>query len=154
QEAVGVQGAVRAGVSVIALARRQLGNLGGHDIALVATVLGDPAERLSQRPPDDANTELFVTGETQVAVQSLRCMNQGRAATGDDALFDGCSGSRDSVLDAVLLLLELHLCGGADLDHADATSELGYPLLQLLPIPVGVRAGDLCLALCHPSLDP
>src|SRR5215212_1448972 len=80
-------------------------------------------------------------------------MNKGRAATGDDALFDGCSGCRDSILDAVLLLLELHLCGGANLDHADATSELGDPLLQLLAIPVGVGAADLGLQLCHPSLD-
>ena len=53
----------------------------------------------------------------------------------------------------MLLLLELHLCGGADLDHADSTSELGDPLLQLLAIPVGVGASDLGLQLCHPSLD-
>ena len=54
-------------------------------------------------------------------------MHQGSAATGDDPLLDGRTSGRDGVLDAVLLLLELDLGGRADLDHTNATRELGDP---------------------------
>ena len=67
-------------------------------------------------------------------------VDQRGAATGDDALLDGRAGRGDGVLDAVLLLLQLHLGVGADLDHADAAGELGQALLQLLAVPVGVGA--------------
>jgi chaperonin GroEL len=46
----------------------------------------------------------------------------------------------------VLLLLELHLGGGTDLDDADAAGQLGQPLLQLLAVPVGVGRLDLGLS--------
>ena len=41
----------------------------------------------------------------------------------------------------------------ADLDDADAAGQLGQPLLQLLAVPVAVRALDLGLDLVHPALD-
>jgi hypothetical protein len=63
---------------------------------------------------------------------------QGGAATGDDALLDGGAGGRQRVFDAVLLLLELHLGGGADLDDGHAADQLGQTLLELLAVPVGV----------------
>ena len=78
---------------------------------------------------------------------------QGDAATGDDALFDGGTGGRQRVLDAVLLLLELHLGGGADLDDGDAAGQLGQPLLELLAVPVGVGVVDLALDLRDATLD-
>src|SRR5690606_19762002 len=43
--------------------------------------------------------------------------------TGDDALFDGGAGGRQRIFDAVLLLLELHLGGGTDLDDGHAAGQ-------------------------------
>ena len=78
---------------------------------------------------------------------------QGHATTGDDALFDGGLGGADRVLDAVLLLLELHLGGGADLEHGDAAGQLGEALLELLAVVVGVGVVDLGLDLGDATLD-
>ena len=47
------------------------------------------------------------------------------------------------VLDAVLALLDLGLGRGAHLDDRDAAGQLGQPLLQLLPVPVGVGVLDV-----------
>ena len=69
--------------------------------------------------------------------------HQRGAATGDDALLDRGLGRRDRVLDALLALLERRLGGGADLDHGDATGQLGQPLLELLAVPVGIGRLDL-----------
>src|SRR5665647_2592758 len=69
-------------------------------------------------------------------------MDESGAATGDDAL-----------LDAVLLLLELNLGVGADLDHADTTGQLGEALLELLAVPVRVGALDLGLYLVDTAGD-
>ena len=71
----------------------------------------------------------------------------------DDALLDGSAGRGDRVLDAVLLLLELDLGVGTDLDDADATGELGEALLELLAVPVGVGPLDLGLDLVDPTVD-
>src|SRR5690606_15223403 len=78
---------------------------------------------------------------------------QGHATAGDDALFDGGPGGGDGILDAVLLLLQLHLGGGADLDDYDTTGQLGETLLELLTIPVRVGVLDLTLDLLDASLD-
>ena len=53
----------------------------------------------------------------------------------------------------MLLLLELGLGGGADLDHGDSAGELGEPLLELLLVPVGGRLLDLRLDLLDAALD-
>ena len=78
---------------------------------------------------------------------------QGGAAAGDDALLDGGPGGGQGVLDAVLLLLELDLGGGADLDDGHAAGQLGQPLLELLAVPVGVGVLDLALDLRDAALD-
>jgi hypothetical protein len=57
------------------------------------------------------------------------------------------------VLDTVLLLLQLGLGRGSDLDHRDAPRELGEPLLQLLAVEVGVRGFELLLQLLDALLD-
>ena len=51
------------------------------------------------------------------------------------------------VLDAVLLLLEFHLGGCADLEHCHATREFGQTLLEFLPVVIGVGVVDLALDL-------
>ena len=53
----------------------------------------------------------------------------------------------------MLLLLELDLGGGADLDDGDAAGQLGQALLQLLPVVVGVGVLDLGLDLVDAALD-
>ena len=72
---------------------------------------------------------------------------------GDDALLDGGLGGRHGVLDAVLLLLELHLGGRADLEDGDAAGQLGEALLELLAVVVGVGVLDLGLDLVDAALD-
>src|SRR4051794_32900648 len=74
-------------------------------------------------------------------------------ATGDDALFDRSLRGRHGVFDAVLLLLELHLGGGADLEHGDTTRQLREALLELLTVVVGVGVLDLVLDLLDAALD-
>ena len=79
-------------------------------------------------------------------------MDERGATAGDDALLDRGARRGDGVLDAVLLLLQLHLGGGADLDHADTAGELGEALLELLAVPVGVGVLDLGLDLVDAAI--
>ena len=51
----------------------------------------------------------LVAVEPEVAVEDRGGVDEGGAATGDDALLDRGAGRGDGVLDAVLLLLELDL---------------------------------------------
>jgi hypothetical protein len=53
----------------------------------------------------------------------------------------------------VLALLELHLGGRTRLDDGDTAGRLGQPLLQLLPVVVGVGALDLGADLVEPRGD-
>ena len=57
------------------------------------------------------------------------------------------------VLDAVLLLLQLGLGRGADLDDGHAAGQLGQALLQLLAVVVGGRGLDLGADLLDAALD-
>src|SRR5947209_5681134 len=74
-------------------------------------------------------------------------------AASDAALFHRCLGRAQRVLDAVLLLLLLHLGGRPDLDHGDAAGELREPLLQLLLVEVGGGLLDLGLDRLDSALD-
>ena len=80
-------------------------------------------------------------------------VDQRHAAAGDDAFFDRRAGRAQRVLDAVLLLLQLGLGRGADLDHRHAAGQLGQPLLQLLAVEVGGRRLDLGADLLDAALD-
>ena len=83
-------------------------------------------------------------------------VEQRDAAAGHDALFDRGAGGAERVLDAVLLLLQLGLGGGADLDDGHAAGQLGQPLLELLAVVVrgGVLDLGLDLASCAPGSRP
>ena len=59
----------------------------------------------------------------------------------------------ERVLDAVLLLLQLGLGRGADLDHRHAAGQLGQPLLQLLAVEVAGGRLDLRADLLDARLD-
>ena len=80
-------------------------------------------------------------------------VDQRHAAARDDAFLDRGAGCAQRILDAVLLLLELGLGGGADFDDRNAAGELGQPLLQLLAIVVGGRGLDLGADLLDAALD-
>ena len=144
---------VLVGGRVEAVAPAQLGRLARHHVAVVAGVLRDPAQRLDQRLADDGDAERLLTGQAQAVVEHRRDLREGRAATGDGAFLDRGLGRRDGVLDAVLALFHLDLGHGTDLDHRDATGELGQPLRELLAVPVGVRGLDLLADLRDPVGD-
>jgi putative effector of murein hydrolase LrgA (UPF0299 family) len=124
-----------------------------HDhAALVAGVERDLTEWLLERPAHDEPACLLVVGAAAHLVDGRLGTEQGHATAGEDSLFHGGPGRLDGVLDAVLLLLQLDLGGGADLDDGDAAGELGEPLLELLAVPVGVGVLDLAPDLLDPPL--
>ena len=98
-------------------------------------LLGDAAQRLLEGAAQDVDAGLDVALGLD-AVQGGEGVDQGDAAARDDALFDRGAGGAQRVLDAVLLLLELGLGRGADLDDGHATGQLGQALLQLLAVEV------------------
>ena len=122
------------------------------DRAVLAGVRGDAAQRLLERAAQDVDTGLDVALGLDAVKRGQR-VDQGHAAARDDAFLDRGAGGAQGVLDAVLLLLQLGLGRGADLDHRHATGELGQPLLQLLAIEVGGRGLDLGADLLDAALD-
>src|SRR5438105_2822630 len=75
------------------------------------------------------------------------------AAAGEDALLDSRTRRVERVLDARLLLLHLDLGRRAHVELRDAARELGETLLELLPVVVGGRLGDLVADRLDPRLD-
>ena len=126
------------------------------DHALQAGVDGDPAQAAPRAPrrtmlaPGAPRRPSRLDGQL---LDRLAGPDEGGAAAGDDALLDGGAGRREGVLDAVLLLLQLDLGGGADLEDGDAAGQVGQPLLQLLLVPVGVGVLDLALDLRDTVVD-
>src|SRR3990172_8410797 len=125
------------------------------DHALHAGVLGDHPQRLLERLTEDAGAGPLVGGELllQLVEGGGGAGEGGGAAPGDDPLFDGGAGGGEGVLHAELLLLELHLRGGADLDHGDAAGQLGQPLLELLAVELGGGVVHLGLYRLDAGLD-
>ena len=123
------------------------------DRAFEAGVDGDPLERLVERLGHDAGTGGLVAVEgLGELLDRGPAADESDAAPGHDAFLDGGPGGRQGVLDAVLLLLELDLGGGADPHHGDAAGQLGQALLELLAVPVGVGVLDLTLDLGDAAL--
>src|SRR4029079_2809648 len=138
------------GVEALALLERP--DLGHHDLAGLAGVVGDlPGGRL-ERLADDVDTDLLLALELEL-VECRDRLEERRATAGDEALLDRRAGGREGVLDAVLLLLELDLGGRADLDDGDAAGQLGEALLELLAVVVRGGLLDLRLDLRHARLD-
>src|SRR5215212_6278396 len=126
-----------------------------HDGAIGPRVLGDLAYRLLERPVDDpgAGALVIVEGAEQIG-DGLLGVQEHDATAGNDTLFQGSPGRRERVLNAVLLLLELRLGRGADLDDSHATGELGEPLLELLAVEVRVGGLDLGADLVDAARNP
>src|SRR5690606_27059778 len=119
EDALLQQVAVLTGHRVVALPSRTGLHAGDDDVAVLARVLRDPAQRLDEGAAHDVDTGRLVAGPAEVVLERRPGVHQGGTATGDDALLDGCTGRRHGVLDAVLALLELDLGGRTDLDDAD-----------------------------------
>ena len=110
-------------------------------------------QRRGERDPHDVRAGGLVAGQVELVERGDRGVGQRDAAAGQQSLLDGGLGVADGVLDAVLALLELDLGGRADLDDRDAAGQLGQPLLQLLPVVVGVALLDLGPELADPAGD-
>ena len=132
---------------------RQIRDLLGDDAALVAGVDRDLLQRRGERDLDDVGTGRLVIGQVELVEGGRRRVGQSNPATGQQTLLDGSLRVAYRILDAVLALLELDLGGGTDLDDRDAAGELGQPLLQLLPVVVGIALLDLGADLVDPALD-
>src|SRR6266545_2296905 len=152
-DARGEQVHVLPGGRVQTVAVVQVADLLHHDATLETGVDRDLLERSRQRLLDDRRAGRLVADQVELVEGGLAGLHQRDATTRDDALLDGRLGVAYGVLDAVLALLELHLGGGADLDHRDAAGQLGQPLLQLLAVVVGVALLDLGTDLVHPARD-
>src|SRR5690606_21980001 len=140
------------GHGVEAVAGRRLLDPLDDDRAFEPRVGGDDPQRLAQGPTDDLDTDLLVVLGFEL-VEGRAYLDQGGAAAGHDALFHRSPGRVDRVLDAVLLLLELRLGGSTHADDGHAAGQLGQPLLELLPIVVGVGLFDLALDGLDAALD-
>ncbi len=102
--------------------------------------------RLLQRPMDDpgARPLVAVQGVEQISHRPLG-VQQRHAAAWHDALLQGRAGRGEGILHAVLLLPQLAIRRGADLDDGHAAGQLGEPLVELLA--VVVLGGNLQLTL-------
>src|SRR6266536_2598671 len=100
-----------AGSIIPAVNRIERPHLLGHHAALQAGVDRDLLERLLQCPAHDGSAGRLVAREIELLERVGARLEQGHAATGDDALLDRGLGVAHRVLDAVLALLELHLGG-------------------------------------------
>src|SRR5512132_3568314 len=100
----------------------------------MACVLGNLPHRRLERLADDVDAAGLIVVLALQAFESLGGVEQGSAAARNDAFLDRGAGRMESVVDAVLALLDLDLGRAADLDHCNAAGELRKSLLQLLTV--------------------
>src|SRR6185369_8419096 len=124
-----------------------------NDRAVVARVRGDLADRRLDRTANDVDALGLVVIAALEAFESLGRIEQGSAAAGDDAFLDRRAGGVESVIDAVLALLNFDFGRAADLDHGNAAGQLGQAFLQLLAVVVAGGDFDLGADLLDPGLD-
>src|SRR5690606_31328235 len=116
------------------------------DAAFGAGVGRDLAGRLLEGADQDVGAGALVALEALGGrLHGLDGVDQRDTATRDDAVLDGRASGGESVLEAVLLLLEIGLGGGAAAYHRDAARQLGEALLELLASVVGVGVVELGL---------
>src|SRR5436190_10037522 len=144
---------VLAGGRVEAVTDLEPAHLLDHDAALEAGVESDLLDRGLERDLHDLGTGELVTHAIDLLERGLARVQERDTTTGDDALLHRSLGVGDGVLDAVLLLLELDLGRGADLEDRNTAGQLGQALLQLLAVVVAVRLLDLGLDLVDPAGD-
>ena len=138
---------VEAGREVLEVA-----DLVHHDATFEASVHGDLVRGCfdglgHNAPVDSSPISLSAVSRMRVWLRSNATPPPGTTPSSIAALVV------DGVLDAVLLLLQLHLGCGADLDDGHTTGQLREALLELLTVVVRVGVLDLCLDLVDPALD-
>ena len=124
--------------------------------AVDAGVFGDLLDGGFDGPADDVDADLLVVvgGFLADACRGpWRRADDGDAAAGEDAFFDGCAAGVQGVFDAGLLFLHRDFGGRADVDLGDAAGELGEALLELLAVVVAGGVVDLVLDLLDAALD-
>ena len=125
-----------------------------NDGAVEARVGRDLADGLLERLGHDTHARLLIAVDlVEQRGDSGDDVDEDRTAAGDDALFHGGLRRVQSILDAQLLLLHLHLGGSSNLDDSHAAGQLGQTLLQLLTVVIGVGVLDLSADLGHASVD-
>ena len=123
------------------------------DRAFEARVLGDLAERLFEGALHDQDAGLLVALVVVDVSSAFAARSRVTPPPGTMPSSTAARVARKGVLVAVLLLLELGLGGGADLDDGDAAGELGEALLELLLVVVAVGLLDLALDLLDAAQD-
>src|SRR6266571_4778954 len=100
----------------------------------------------------NVEADLLISFELE-PFESGDATGQGHTAAGDNAFFDGRTGSVHGVFDASLLLFHFGLGRSANFDHSHATNQLRQPLLQLLAVVVAGGLFDLATNFLHSALN-
>src|SRR5690606_24637496 len=116
-------------------------------------VLSDLANRCLDGLADDVDAAGLVLIAAGNAGERAGGIEQSGTAAGDDAFFNGRTGRVQSVVNAILALLNLALGGAAALDHCNAAGQLGQTFLQLFTVVVAGRVFDLGTDLLDAGLD-
>ena len=141
------------GAGIVAVVTLAVLHLVDDDAAFQAGVLDNHAEGLLDGATDDLDAELLVLVLGLHGLELLGGADKSGAATGDDTLFDSCAGGVQGIVEAVFLLLHLHLGGCADVDDCHAAGQLGQTLLQFLAVVVTGGLLNLGFDLTHAGLD-
>ena len=91
--------------------------------------------------------------DTGQASDLSRCADVGRAPSGNNALFNGCTGCVQCIIHSVLLLLHLHFSSSTNVENSNTTCEFGEALLQLLLVVIRSRGFDLGLDLTNACVN-
>ena len=119
----------------------------------MAGVRGDRGQRRAAGTHDDVVADLLVVRRIVARLDLGARPQEGDAAAGQNAFFDGRAGGVQGVFDAGLLFLHLALGRGADVDLRHAAGQLGQPLFELLLVVVARGVLDLAADLVDAALD-
>src|SRR5882724_694469 len=100
----------------------------------------------------NVEADLLISFELE-PFESGDATGQGHTGAGENAFFDGRTGSVHGVFDASLLLFHFGLGRGTNFDHSHATDQLRQPFLQLLAVVVAGRLLDLAANFFYPAFD-
>src|SRR5579883_2823307 len=106
-----------------------------------ARVLGEQTSRFLERFSQDRHADALITGQDQLR-QGSRGVEDSNAPAREYSLLDRRARRRERILDPKLLLLQLDLRAGADLNHADTVAQPRQSFLEPFAIIVGERLGE------------
>src|SRR5690606_18073557 len=94
-------------------------------------IVRDGANRSLQGATNDGDTSVLI-GVCTLDRDGVRSAQQCNTTARNDTFFNGSAGCVQSVVDAVLALLDFDFGRATNADHGNAASELGKAFLQLL----------------------